>query len=120
MATRCLIVDDNAWFLRVGRELLERQGLPVVGVASTGAEALGQAERLSPDVVLVDISLGKESGLQVACRLTEVLSEHATVILISTRSHEDVADLIADCPADAFLPKTELSAAAIRKIVAGA
>lgn len=120
MPTRCLIVDDNQLFIDAARTLLERQGLTVAGVALTGAEALCQVESLHPDVVLVDISLGEESGIDLAQRIVEDdLGHDAAVVLISTRSREDVADLIAGSPAAGFLPKAELSAGAIRRIVDG-
>ena len=119
MALRCLIVDDNQWFLEAARVLLERQGVMVAGVASTGAEALRLAMTLRPAVVLVDIFLGAESGLDVARRLTGELGGDATVILISTRTEEDVRDLFAACTTVAFLPKSELSAEALRRIVDG-
>jgi len=120
MRIRCLIVDDNPSFLVAARVLLERQGLTIAGVASTGAEALRQAETLRPNVVLVDISLGKESGLDLARRLIgDDPDDGAAVILISTRVEEDVADLIADSPAVGFLTKSELSASAILRILDG-
>jgi DNA-binding NarL/FixJ family response regulator len=120
MPRRCLIVDDNESFLGTARVLLEREGLTVVGVASTGADAFRQAETLRPDVVLVDISLGEESGFDVTRRLVEdVLGDEAAVVLISTHSGEDFADLIAGSAAAGFLPKAELSASAIRAIVKG-
>ena len=119
MRIRCLIVDDNPSFLVAARVLLERQGLTIAGVASTGAEALRQAETLRPNVVLVDISLGKESGLDLARRLIADDPDGAAVILISTRVEEDVADLIAGSPAAGFLTKSELSAAAILRILDG-
>ena len=120
MPIRCLIVDDNQPFLEAARVLLEREGLFVAGVAMTSNEAIRQAESLRPDVVLVDISLGEESGLDLAQRLVEDgFDAEATVVLISTRAEEDVADLVAVSPAAGFLPKAELSAAAIRRIVEG-
>lgn len=119
MADRVLIVDDNVSFLEAARVLLEREGLPVAGVASTSAEALELVESLHPDIVLVDISLGKENGIDLACRLTDGdLSSNATVILISTHSADDVAELDSSSVAP-FLPKAELSADAIRRIVSG-
>jgi CheY-like chemotaxis protein len=73
---------------------------------------------LRPEVVLVDISLGQESGFDLARRLVEdCQTGEATVILISTRAEEDVAELIAGIPAASFLPKAELSGSAIRRIV---
>ena len=61
-----LIVDDNKSFLEAASILLEREGLSVAGVASTGADALRQVEALHPDVVLVDVFLREESGLELA------------------------------------------------------
>jgi two-component system nitrate/nitrite response regulator NarL len=115
---RCLIVDDSRTFLDSARALLEREGLVVAGVAMTGAEALAQLETLRPDVVLVDVFLGDESGLDVARRLA--CTDHSRdlpVILISTRAEADLGDLVAESPARGFLPKSELSAEAIRRFL---
>jgi CheY-like chemotaxis protein len=71
MPLRCLIVDDNGAFLDAARLLLEREGVTVVGVASSIAEALRQARALLPDVSLVDIGLGEESGFDLARLLTQ-------------------------------------------------
>jgi CheY-like chemotaxis protein len=118
VSLRVLIVDDNRSFLDVARGLLEREGLDVVGVAATVADALRRTEQLQPDVVLVDIVLAGESGFELARQL----AEHEpcggpAAILISTHAEEDFADLIASSPA-AFLPKSELSADAIRRTLA--
>jgi DNA-binding NarL/FixJ family response regulator len=115
VALRCVIVDDSRSFLEAARELLGRGGLVVDGVASTSAEALEQTEALRPDVVLVDIFLGEESGFDLARRLAAD-GNGTTVILISTHSEADFADLIAESPAAGFLPKAELSASAIERI----
>jgi DNA-binding NarL/FixJ family response regulator len=118
MPIRFLVVDDSTSFLEAARLLLEREGLTIAGVASSCAEALREAEALRPDVVLVDISLGEESGFDVARRLVEdSRTGGPTVILISTHSEADFADLIAESPAAGFLPKSELSASAIRRIL---
>ena len=63
---RCLIVDDSADFVGAARGLLERQGMTIVGVASNSAQALRRHEELRPDVTLVDIDLGGESGFELA------------------------------------------------------
>jgi DNA-binding NarL/FixJ family response regulator len=120
MPIRSLIVDDNRSFLEAARVLLEREGLTVADVATTGDEALRKAETLRPDVVLVDVSLGEENGFDLARRLVD---DHpgsgSVVVLISTLAEADIADLIAESPAAGFLPKAELSASAIRRIVEG-
>jgi DNA-binding NarL/FixJ family response regulator len=118
MAIRCLIVDDSPSFLRAARTLLEMEGVTVLGVASTGADALRQVEELRPNVTLVDIDLGRESGLDVARRLTRDGGlAPSGVILISTYAETDFADLIAEAPVAGFLPKSDLSAEAIRVLL---
>ena len=115
-----LMVDDSWLFLEAARDRLEREGLRVVGVAATSAEALRRAEELRPDVVLVDVMLGGESGFELARRLAARHRDGGpAVILISTHSAADFAGPIADSPAAGFLPKRELSAEAIRRIVDG-
>jgi DNA-binding NarL/FixJ family response regulator len=96
---------------------LERQGIVVVGVASTGAEALQRVEDLRPDVTLVDIDLGGESGFEVARRLQRESGTRGPVILISTHAEQDYADLIAESPAIGFLSKSRLSGGAIRELL---
>jgi two-component system, NarL family, nitrate/nitrite response regulator NarL len=120
MGFRCFIVDDNRSFLAAARALLEREGVSVVGVASTGAEALQELAELRPDVVLVDIWLGEESGLELARRLVEDgEADGVPAVLISTRAEAEVADLIAESPAVGFVSKPELSAAVIRGLIEG-
>jgi DNA-binding NarL/FixJ family response regulator len=118
VSLRVLIVDDSAPFLDAARALLEREFLEVVGDASSVADALHKAGELDPDVILVDVALGRESGLDLTRRLAARDGEQAApVILISTRAEEDLADLIAQCPACGFIPKPELSAGAIRRVL---
>jgi DNA-binding NarL/FixJ family response regulator len=82
----------------------------VVGVATTSAEALRLEEELRPDVVLVDIRLGAESGFDLARRLS------ATVIMISTDAQSDYAEEIAASPAAGFIPKAQLSASTVLRL----
>jgi ActR/RegA family two-component response regulator len=86
---RCLIVDDSQDFLVAVTRYLERDGFTVVGVASTIAEAQRSVEALCPDVTLVDVYLGSESGFD--------LETSAAV---------------------GFLPKLALSPSAIRELLA--
>jgi DNA-binding NarL/FixJ family response regulator len=118
MTLRCIIVDDSPRFLAAARGLLERQGMTIVGVASTSAEALERVQELRPDVTLVDIDLGGESGLELARRLhRQAGPAPAPVILVSTHAEEDYAELIAASPAVGFLSKSTLSAGAIHALL---
>jgi DNA-binding NarL/FixJ family response regulator len=114
--TSCLIVDDQRSFLRAAKSVLEADGLDVVGVADSVDEAMRLAAELRPDVVLVDIDLADESGLELASRLATG-ADAIDVVLISTHGEEDFAELIEASPAIGFLPKTELSAGAVNALV---
>jgi DNA-binding NarL/FixJ family response regulator len=116
VALRCLIVDDSEEFLVSARRLLSVQGLDVVGTASAGVDALRLAESLQPDVVLVDVQLGAEDGLDLARRLAAAVPA-TRVILISTHSEDDLAELVAGSGAAGFVPKTALGVAAIEELV---
>ena len=118
MALRSILVDDNSRFLAAARELLEREGVEVVGIASTIDDAARLAATLRPDVCIVDIDLGDESGFDLARRLAEPGEHSPQVVLISAYSERDFSDMIADSPAVGFVPKPELSAARIRAMLA--
>jgi CheY-like chemotaxis protein len=109
----CLIVDDNTRFLESATDLLRREGLDVVGVASTSSEAIRLVTELRPDVTLVDIDLGNEDGFELARQLNGP-SAASKVILVSTYAEDDLAHLIQASPAIGFISKARLSAQAIR------
>jgi CheY-like chemotaxis protein len=118
MALRCLIVDDNAGFLRSARLLLQREGIDVVAIASSGDEARLRSAEFRPDVVLLDVDLGAESGFEVAGRLqADPGPSPPDLIMISIHGEEDLADLIAASPAVGFIGKSHLSAQAIRDLL---
>ncbi len=118
MPLRCLIVDDSDTFLRAASVLLEGEGVTVAGVASNSAEALRQARALRPDVILVDVGLGEESGFDLARQLAQDGQDgKAAMIMISARAGADYADLIAESPAVGFLAKSKLSVREIDRIL---
>ena len=107
---RCLIVDDSMDFIEAARALLESQGISVVGVVSTSAEALRSFEKLRPDVTLVDVNLGDESGFELVEQLHRVGgSTPSPAILVSTHGAQDFADMIETSPAVGFLSKSALT-----------
>jgi CheY-like chemotaxis protein len=118
LETTIVIVDDNETFLRAARRLLEGEGLRVVGLASSFEEGLELAAERRPDVVLVDIDLGAESGFDLAQRLSDQEASKATrVILVSAYAQRDFADLIEASPAVGFMSKTEISAQKIFRLL---
>ena len=118
MALRCLIVDDNPRFGDEARSLLEHEGVSVVGVATSGDDAVRLVQSLAPDLALVDIRLGQESGFDVARRLVDGGSPSAvSVIFVSTYDEREFSSRIAASDALGFIPKTRLSADRIRELL---
>jgi DNA-binding NarL/FixJ family response regulator len=121
MSLRCLIVDDTSSFSEAARDLLEGQGVTVVGCATSSAEAVRSVQELRPEVALVDIDLGPESGFDLARRLAgDVDGSGPRVILISTHDEREFVKLIESSPAVGFLAKTDLSAERIYQLLDGA
>jgi two-component system nitrate/nitrite response regulator NarL len=122
MALRCLLVDDDTRFLESARELLELEGL-AVDTASTGAQAVRRTSELRPDLVLLDIGLGGETGFEVARKLHAAWSignsrqERPKIILISSYAAADFGRLIEASPVLGFIPKSSLSGRAIRELL---
>jgi DNA-binding NarL/FixJ family response regulator len=117
---RCLIVDDSHTFRCAALDLLERAGIAVVGVASNSADGLRYYRDLRPDVTLVDVDLGDESGFDLVEQLyASGVPQPSPVILISAHAEQDLAEMIADSAAVGFLSKLELSPEAILELVHG-
>jgi DNA-binding NarL/FixJ family response regulator len=114
----CLIVDDSPQFLEAARQLLEDDGVSVVGVAATADDALATTLELRPDVALVDIDLGAESGFDVAGRLAALTDGGPPVILISAESATELAELVAGA-GRGFISKTDLSVEEIQRLLRG-
>jgi two-component system, NarL family, nitrate/nitrite response regulator NarL len=117
MALRLLIADDNEGFLESARSALERDGIDVVGTATTAAEAVELVEELGPDLVLVDISLGDDSGFDLVRRLAGLSRQTSRALLISTHDAEDFAELIETSPAIGFMSKYDFSARGIYELL---
>ena len=119
MDHRCLIVDDSPTYCAAVRDMLEASGMTVVATAATLAEAVEAANTHRPDLALVDIDLGAESGFDVVEALQKVQVPTPAVILVSTHDPDDFAEMIADSSAIGFLQKFGLSAELIAQMVAG-
>jgi DNA-binding NarL/FixJ family response regulator len=114
---RLLIVDDSPAFLEAAQAVLENEGMTVVGVASSSNEALERIRDLRPDVALVDIDLGDESGFDVARRLAAAADPALSLIIISSHDGDDFKELLEASPALGFVSKSSLSGDAIRAVL---
>lgn len=114
--TSVLIVDDHSAFRASARHLLEAEGFTVVGEAEDGRSALEQVARLAPELVLLDIQLPDVDGFAVAEELRR-RGDRAAIVLTSSRDAGDYGERIAESGARGFVPKGELSGAAIELLV---
>jgi DNA-binding NarL/FixJ family response regulator len=117
MPQTVLIVDDHAGFRRAARAILEAEGYEVVGESATGMDALAAVKRLRPKLVLLDIGLPDLDGIEVAGRLTTA-DRSLAVVLTSSRDACDCAPHLERSGACGFIPKAELSGAAVAAITA--
>ena len=116
MGMTVLIVDDHPSFRASARTLLEAEGYEIVGEAENGAAALLAAKELKPDLVLLDVQLPDMDGFQVADQLRR-LADPPAVVLTSSRDSADYGRCIQICGANGFVPKAELSGAAIAALL---
>ena len=104
MRRTVLIVDDHEAFRQSASALLEAEGFDVVGQAADGPEAIAQAERLRPQVVLLDIQLPDLDGFAVAERLAG-LPDAPGVVLISSREASAYGPRLGEASARGFITK---------------
>ncbi len=79
---RILLVDDNPMFLGITQEFLQLQvELTIVGTARNGREALTQAEKLKPDVILLDLHMPGISGVEAIPQLQKVAPQAKIIAL---------------------------------------
>jgi DNA-binding NarL/FixJ family response regulator len=118
MRPTLLIVDDHAGFRSLARRLLTWGGFEVVGEAAGGLEAVAVVRELRPDVVLLDIQLPDIDGFEVTAQLADG-EAGPVVVLTSTRDRADYGERVERCGARGFIPKAELSGAALQALLGG-
>jgi DNA-binding NarL/FixJ family response regulator len=116
MRRTVLIVDDHQAFRESASALLEAEGFDVIGQAADGPGAVAQAERLRPEVVLLDIQLPGTDGFAVAERLA-ALPDAPRVVLISSRDASAYGHRVRETPARGFIAKRELSGEVLAALV---
>ena len=117
--TSVLIVDDHESFRVAARTLLEQAAFRVVGDAPDGRSGLAAADRLRPDVVLLDIRLPDLDGYEVARRLRGD-RPRPVVVLTSTLDAADVGPRAISSGACGFVTKSRLSGDTLRRLLARA
>ncbi len=90
MATSVLIIDDHPLTRDALATLLHAHGLDVVGCASDGEEAIGEAARLHPDLVLLDLSMPGMDGLTALPKLRHAAPNCEVVVLTASGTEENL------------------------------
>jgi DNA-binding NarL/FixJ family response regulator len=116
MGQTLLIVDDHASFRSFARRLLEAEGFVVIGEAADGETAIREALQLKPEVVLLDIMLPDLDGFVVCAELSRSADPPA-VVLTSSRDASSYRRRLGESRALGFIPKSELSGAALAALV---
>ena len=113
---RVMTVVDQPMFRAIARELVGAMGgfEPVIEAAS-GPEALEAAERLHPELVLVDVRMPGMSGIETSRRLT-ARDASTVVVLVTSGETSDVSRAARTCGAVALLAKQNLNPSVLRGI----
>lgn len=115
MELSILIVDDNAAFRSHARRLLERHGFSVAGEAADGSAALEALQRTDPDIVLLDVYLGDANGFDVAEEIHHRMPD-TNVVMTSGNHRATFTSRLRRTSAAGFIPKTELTRAALEEL----
>ena len=86
MAQRILIVDDDSSFRALVRALITNGHVKVVGEASDGEEAVRLVEKLTPDIVLMDVSMPKRDGVVAAEEIGERWPDVRVIFITGTNA----------------------------------
>ena len=117
-----LIADDHT-IVRMGLSaMLETEtDIQVVGLAKNGVEALAEAQRLTPDIVIMDLMMPKKDGVEATAELKEHLPTVKVIILTTFGTSDGIAHAIECGAAGAVLKNAEDTelVTAIRKVAAG-
>jgi two-component system, NarL family, invasion response regulator UvrY len=112
-----IVVDDHPRARRAASApIRSSDSLELVGAAGSGAEALELAERLQPDIVIMDVRMPDLDGIETT-RLLLARLPHLRVVLISTERAADLPADLADCGAAGFLSKQDLTLDALAAMI---
>jgi len=115
MALRILLAEDEQIVRQGVRALLEQAGFEVVAEASDGREAIRLAERLHPDVAILDLAMPNMNGASAARELARVAPGTRTVVLTAHRGDEQVLAAL-QAGIKGYVLKTEAMADLVRAL----
>ena len=106
MTIRILIADDHKLVRKTLRTLLERaEGLEIVAEAENGRRALALAQELQPDIVLLDISMPRMTGLEATAHISQLTRTRVIVLSV----HQNLLRAALDNGASGYVLKQDSS-----------
>jgi DNA-binding NarL/FixJ family response regulator len=104
---RVLLADDHEAILARVRALLDKE-FDIVGTANNGRDAVAEALRLDPDVVVIDIAMPILDGLQAASRLQSSKSR-AKIVFLTVHEDQDFVAAALSCGGSGYVTKSRLT-----------
>lgn len=119
MSKTILIVDDAAFMRMMIKDILTRNGFEVIGEAENGARAIEKFKELSPDLVIMDITMPEVDGIQ-AVRGIKAIDSNAKIIMCSAMGQQAMVIESIQAGARDFIVKpfqAERVVEAVRKVL---
>jgi DNA-binding NarL/FixJ family response regulator len=116
--TRILIADDYEGIRKTVKSMLERNpGFEVCGEAADGAQAIEQADKLKPDVVVLNITMPVVNGFEAAREIKAKLP-HSAIVILSSNMDRRFLDEAKKIGASAYVTKTNAEQHLVKAIQA--
>lgn len=84
---RVLIVDDAMFMRHTLKTMLERNNYEIIGMAEDGAEAITMCKKLNPDIITLDITMPKKSGLEALGEIKQ-FNDEVKIVMITAMGQE--------------------------------
>ncbi len=102
-----LVVDDfDPWHAFVSTTLAKEPGLQIVGNASDGLKGVQEAERLQPDVIVLDIGLPSLNGIEAALKIRQVCPR-SKILFLTENTSPDIAEEALSTGAAGYVTKSD-------------
>ncbi len=119
MANRILIVDDAAFMRMMIKDILTKNGFDVLGEAENGAKAIDKYKELSPDLVIMDITMPEVDGIQAVKEIKKIDSA-AKIVMCSAMGQQAMVIEAIQAGAKDFIVKpfqTDRVLEAVKKVL---
>ena len=119
MPIRILIVEDSIFERMMLKDIFQKAGYEVIGEASNSQEAIQKYNELNPDVVTMDIVLGKENGIKVTSKIVKKFPEAKVIIVSAVEQADQMIDALESGAKDYVIKpfENEIIVETIKKVI---